>query len=152
MHIGDTIEVLSVWLSGRETAEHFRQLDADIATVLASQAGRYNLSPIIWTTKAPGDPRVPPVPLHISGPAVKLLVAEASIISLRVSAKHPVGFTFDLEPKDLALLRRITRRVRKQMFPHEGRLTDRQCDTCINDVGPQAAIETLKNLKRSDLN
>lgn len=151
MNIGETVEICAIWLAGTETPEHFRQFHADVDEALKSQAGRYNLSPITWTEKKPGEDRVPPVPAHIDGPNVRLLVGEAVIVSLRQSMKTPVGFVHDLEPNDRALLRRITRRVRKRMFPYEGEITDRQCDTVINDLGPDAALETLKNLRRSDL-
>lgn len=151
MNIGETIEVCAIWLAGTETPEHFRQFHADVEHAMKSEAARYNLGPLVWTEKKPGDERVPPVPKHIDGPNVRLLVGEAVIVSLRPSMKTPVGFVHDLEPSDHALLRRITRRVRQRMFPNEGRLTDRQCDTILNDLGPAAAVETLKNLKRSDL-
>lgn len=149
--VGDRIDVCAIWLSGLETPEMFRQWKLDVAEVMSARAGRYNLGPVIWTEKKPGDERVPPVPPHIQGPDVRLLVGEAVILGVKLSMKSQIGFTHDLEPDDLALLRRLTRRQYERTYPGRERLTDRQCDTLINDLGPQAALDAMRAARRTDL-
>ena len=53
-------------------------------------------------------------------------------------------FTDDLGSDDLARLRRVTREAYARLFPVRSRLTDRQCDTIINDLGPEAAADALR--------
>lgn len=149
--IGETVDIACIWLDGRETPEQRRQYEQDVNTVLLDTARqKYVLGPLSWTEKRPGEPRVPPVPPHIDGPDVRLLLVEAVVLAERLSTRTPVGFVHDLEPGDLALLRRVTRRRYEAAYP--GRtVTDRQCDTLINDLGPAAATDTLRGLRRSDL-
>src|SRR3546814_7626595 len=102
--------------------------------------------PIRWTEKLPGDERVPPVPSHISGLCVRLLVAEAEVLNVRDTASR---FLAELEPSDLRRLRTITREAHR-LWHHRNapgqpytRITDRQADTLVNDLGPEAALEAL---------
>ena len=149
---GDTVEC-AIWVDGRETAEQRQQFEHDVqeAMVNGQRAHGAILGPVTWTEKRPGEQRVPPVPEHIAGPDVRLLVAEARVIGLVANLNNPVGFVHELEPDDHALLRRITRREYQKQYPGQPRLTDRQCDTLINDLGPDAALETLRTLRPSDL-
>ena len=150
--VGDVLES-AIWLDGRETAEHRKAFEAEVNAALALSARRHGhvLGPVTWTEKKPGDDRVPPVPNHIQGPNVRLLVAEAMIVNTVSIMRELPGFAHDLESDDLALLRRITRRKYREQYPGQPELTDRQCDTLINDLGPEAALDTLKALKPSDL-
>ena len=149
---GDTVEC-AIWVDGRETVAQRQQFEKDVQIAMVEGQAQHGaiLGPVIWTEKKPGDDRVPPVPDHIAGPNVRLLVAEAKILGLAANINNPVGFVHDLEPDDLSLLCRITRREYERQYPNQPRLTDRQCHTLINDLGPEAASETLRGLKPSDL-
>jgi hypothetical protein len=153
--IGDTLES-AVWLDGRETIEDRVRFQRDAIGSLEAYCARHgrSIGPVMWVEKKPGEPRVPPVPAHIKGPLVRLLVAEAPVIAEPGIKIVKPGFVHDLEPNDAALLRRITRKQYRKAYPDRRKypdLTDRQCDTLLNDLGPQAAVDTLKSMRRSDL-
>ena len=161
MKPGDTVEC-AIWVDGRETPAQRRQFEKDVQIAMVEGQARHGtiLGPVIWTEKKPGDDRVPPVPNHIAGPNVRLLVAEARVVALLRAPRFAglalrslgeAGFVHELEPDDHALLRRIARRQYELQYPGHDRLTDRQCDTLINDLGPEAALETLQSLRPSDL-
>lgn len=145
MKPGEIVET-SIWLSGAETqemqsrfkqdAENFLNELCDVAHVLHG--------PIRWTTLNPGDDRVPAVPDHIQGPDVRLLVAEADILAnkphLSARARSFIG---DLDLIDLERLRSITRKAYANHFPGQS-LSDMECDDIIDELGPEAALETLR--------
>ena len=153
MNLGDVVHC-AIWVDGRETPAQFGQFKHDVqeAMINGQQAHGVILGPVTWIEKKPGEDHVPPVPGHIAGPNVRLLVAEAKVIARNpFSVSQAIGFVHDLELHDLSLLRRITRRVYERDYPGNPRLTDRQADTLINDAGPEAALDTLRNLKPSEL-
>lgn len=149
MKAGDTIEN-AIWLNGTETPELLARYKGDVADAMieVAQSQGAALTPLRWTEKRPGDERVPAVPDHIQGPDVRLLVAEADVVSMR--AQDTGNFLAELEPRDLARLRRVTREAYARWCrenPGKGQrepLTDRQCDTLINDLGPEAALASLE--------
>jgi hypothetical protein len=153
MKPGDIVEC-AIWIDGRETPEQYGQFKHDVqqAMIEGQSAQGVILGPVSWIEKKPGEERVPPVPDRIAGPNVRLLVGEARIIARNPFATPTVpGFVHDIEPDDLKLLMRITRREYEKQYPHYPRLTDRQCHTLINDLGPDAALATLQGLRPSDL-
>lgn len=84
MKPGDTIES-SIWLAGTETAEDRARYERDVRESideLCDQKGFIH-GPVTFTELNPGDHRVPKVPDHIHGPAVRLLVAEADVLLYR---------------------------------------------------------------------
>lgn len=143
----------AIWLDGRETPADYTRFKHDVESTMreSSTIQGHILGPVTWAEKKPGDERVPAVPDHIAGPNVRLLVAEAQIIGLRPVGKQASSFVYDLELDDQARLRRVTRREYERAFPGRARLTDRQCDTLINDIGPEAAVAALQAMKPSDL-
>ncbi len=153
--VGDTLEA-AIWLDGRETIENRVRFQKDVIAQLEAYCARYGraIGPVTWCEKKPGDMRVPPVPSHIQGPNVRLLVAEAPVVAEPGIKIAKPGFVHDLEPNDAALLRRITKKQYRKAYPDRRRypdLTDRQADTLINDLGPDAALDTLRSMKPSDL-
>jgi len=142
--VGDVLET-AIWADGRETAEQRQRFKRDMGVALNQIASGLVLGPIIFTEKRPGDERVPEVPDHIQGPDVRLLIAEAIVIARLPDLNVQQGaFIAELEPDDLARLRRITRMSYALQKPFMVPLTDRQCDTIINDLGPDAALDTLR--------
>jgi hypothetical protein len=98
-----------------------------------------------FTEKLPGEERVPPVPGHISGPGVRLLVCEATVVaSLKADIVKSTGFVHDLDKRDLERLRQITRAAHQKAQPMERLLTDAECDAVIEEIGPQSALATVR--------
>lgn len=152
-NIGDTLEA-AIWLDGREKPweriRFKREIEDELRRVAADRG--HVLGPIEWTLKLPGDERVPPVPDGIAGPDVRLLVGEVRIVGSMIPLKRALpGFAHDLEANDLAKLRQITRLQYLKNYPGYPPLTDLQCDTLINDLGPKVAAETLRNITMTDL-
>lgn len=144
MKPGQTVET-AMWLDGNETPAQAAQFRQDVLTAMLEVARQQGmaLSPLRWTEKHPGDDKVPEVPDHIQGPDVRLLVAEADVMACL--EKVGVGnFLAELEPRDLMRLRRVTRKAYAKQFPMYHPLTDRQADTLINDLGPDAALASLE--------
>lgn len=81
MKIGDTLES-AIWLSGRELEDMLRRYEKDVAQILSKLCNQegYIHGPTRQVIKKPGEDRVPPVPNHIQGPDVRLLVVEADVI------------------------------------------------------------------------
>ncbi len=146
MNPGEVLET-AMWADGTETVEQLAKFETDIREQLAWFAENEGviIGPLVIAVKKPGDDRVPQVPDHIAGPDVRLLVGEAKVVC---RAPHfDIGesrFVDELEPNDLNRLRAITRKGYARAFPRRVRLTDRQCDTIINDLGPDAALDALR--------
>lgn len=142
LKIGDVVEN-SIWVSGDESEELKIRYKSDVREALEDlcvQAG-YEHGPVRMHEKKPGDDRVPPVPDHINGSKVRLLVVETELVEKVVSPGEP-SFINNLEPKDLIRLRKITRdSAFKQMKIH---LTNDQVDEIIEMLGPDSAIDALR--------
>lgn len=139
--IGDTLE-LAIWLTGTETRQHVEQWRVDVPMLLTAPwpQFRISLSPLRWTIKRPGEDRVPPVPASISGPDVRLLVAEADVVAIG-DIPRDRAFVGDLDKKDLAKLRKITKRALGQ----DGRIiSDDVADSIIEKLGPDSAARALR--------
>lgn len=143
MKTGDVIES-AIWLSGDESAEDRRRFEADVTHALTELCDHFGFlhGPVMFVEKRPGDDRVPPVPDHIQGQRVRLLVAEAEVVS-RKPEQTPDSFVANLEPDDLRRLREITQRAYMRQFRGR-RLTDGQLDEVIEGIGPDAALDCLR--------
>lgn len=144
MKPGDIAEI-AVWLTGEETPQQVAHWKAVVCEDTARSVERqYNvkLGPWEFTEKRPGDDRVPPVPDHIAGIDVRLLVAEAKAGPGRPVILKETGFAADLDKNDLAQLRRLTRAAHARAHPGD-KLTDRHCDQIIEALGPDVAVRTL---------
>ena len=144
MKPGDMIEI-AIWMTGAETAREIEHWKTVVCADIVSEAERNHnveIGPLTFTEKRPGDDRVPSVPAQISGPDVRLLVAEAKVAAGRPVILRETGFATDLDKKDLARLRQITRRAHAKAHPGD-RLTDRNCDQIIESLGPETAVRTL---------
>lgn len=149
MQIGD-IAKITIWKTGLETPEQLRLFkeDAEEALTMSVRAEGYEAGPVWWEEFPQGTAGCPPVPEGIYGPDVRLVVVSAPVTWTR----RPVSrFTQELEPYDLAVLRNVTRRKYAEAHPYLPPLHDGQCDTLINDLGPEAALDELRGLTKSDL-
>ena len=147
MKPGEILEV-GMWLAGTETADEINHYVDTLAREALRQGAAergFDIAPELTVEfKAPNEDRVPEVPDGVQGPKVTFLVVEAQVIDSVLSATPSSLFAADLEPDDLRRLRKITRRAYKEAMPHMPRLSDGQCSTIINDLGPDAAELALK--------
>jgi hypothetical protein len=142
MNIGDYIES-AIWITGDEPQELRVRYEKDVTEAIDYFCHEHKFihSPITFIEKLPGADRVPPVPDHIQGSRVRLLVAE-SLIEAQLP-DTPIGsFVANLDKKDLDRLRKITRRVYAKNYGR--RLNDLECDEVIEETGPEAALDTLR--------
>lgn len=142
---GDKIES-AIWITGTEPPELLKRFEDDFnlnARALEGQFVGIEVSPAVVEMKLPGGERVPQVPDHISGPNVRLLCLTADVHQRNVFSRNEAGFIGDLKHEDHMRLRRITRRAAR---PHmEGMpLDDKAVDAIINQLGPEAAMHSLR--------
>lgn len=148
IRVGSVLES-AIWLTGEEDESLKQRFKADVQRSMeeANEKRGVVTGPVRWTEKLPGDDRVPPVPDGIQGACVRLLVAEAEVLNVRETESR---FLAELEPSDLRLLRKITRAAHKswwlKTYPQYRwpQPSDRQLDTLINDLGPEAGLEALQ--------
>ena len=143
MKTGDLIES-AIWITGDESQSIRTRYEQDVRQAMADFCAEEGLEygPVTFIEKRPGDDRVPPVPDHVQGSRVRLLVGEAQIIDNRVATSEG-SFIANLEKKDLVRLRAITRNGYMKQHPGHN-MTDSECDQYIEQYGPEAAIETLR--------
>ncbi len=81
MNPGDIMET-AMWADGTETADQLADFETDIKAELARMANEEGviIGPLMMTVKRPGEERVPPVPDHIKGADVRLIVGEAKVV------------------------------------------------------------------------
>ena len=145
LRIGEIIQT-SIWLDGNETKEMRKQFEEEAQWILEYQCNLEGLSagPIRCYEKHPEDSDVPPVPKHINGERIRLLQIEADIIQMKpITSKG--SFIADLDIKDLKLLRKITRRSVKV------HLSDEDCDSIIEELGPEAAMDAVRRNYKKEL-
>lgn len=136
MKIGDLAEC-AVWVDGTESEAMLRQWRTDCAYMMAnSQQPALKLGPVSFEIKRPGEYRVPPVPDHIKGPDVRLLVGSAEVIGFE--AVRAQSFLNELSEADLMRLRKATRKAHKRNLP------DAVCDQIIERLGPVAATRDAR--------
>ena len=146
MKVGDVIE-MAMWADGTESPEVLEQfrLDVDTAVRQFAEQNHVVMTPPYVLEKKPGEDRVPPVPDHVRGPNVRLIVAESVIVGERSKL---VGSTFlsELDAVDLERLRFITRRVHYGLNPDGTKraLTDEEVDRVIEEHGPEAAADVIR--------
>ena len=138
MKTDDLIES-AIWITGDESPSLRTRYEQDERLAIDDACAEEGMEhgPVTFTEKRPGEDRVPPVPDHIQGSRVRLLVAESIVTGMAVQTSQG-SFVANLEKKDLMRLRLITRRASKVT------LTDQECDEIIEAIGPEAAVETLR--------
>jgi len=144
MNTGEIIES-SIWLTGDESPEMRIRYELDVSNAIDYLCHEHSVlhGPVTFSEKRPEEDHVPPVPDHIQGQRVRLLLAEAEIVGKAVVS--PQGsFVANLEHKDLQKLRGIIRRERHKRG--EGTLSNEVCDEIIEQIGPDAALDTLRIL------
>ena len=142
MQLGDLIES-AIWITGDERKSIRDQCEQGVREAIADLCAEegFEHGPVIFTEKRPGEDRVPAAPAHVQGSRVRLLVGEAKIVWYQLSSS--TGFVTNLDKKDLARLRGITRNAWLKSNPGHV-LSDVECDDYIEQLGPEAAVNTLR--------
>ncbi|MCH8330636.1 MAG: hypothetical protein IH946_04535 [Bacteroidetes bacterium] len=142
MKIGDEVEN-AIWITGDESQELRKRYERDVIgsiDFLCLEMGFFH-GPVTFIEKRPGEDKVPPVPDHIQGQRVRLLIAEAIVTKKRPTTSKG-SFVANLELKDLKELRKITRKAYAKSY---GTLIgNTKCDEIIEALGPDAAVATLE--------
>jgi hypothetical protein len=134
----------AIWLTGLESPERI-EAERDAMLVAFDRIAERDgvlLTPATFKELRPGEDRVPPVPKHIGGPNVRLLYAEAEVVG-QAPMLVVNSFLGDLDPVDLERLRTITRRTARGYG--QAAMTDEECDRMIEEIGPDAAMEAVRN-------
>jgi len=144
MEIGEVI-INSIWMTGDEPEGMKERYKKDILKSfddLCKEQGFVH-GPITMYEKRPGDGIVP-VPDHIQGSRVRLLILEAELVEKLVVQSEPTSFVSTLERSDLVKLRKITRdRAAKDL---KRIISNKECDEVIEELGPDAALATLRTI------
>ena len=137
LYVGDLIEAAFWFSSPTEKQEAKRSIRKAIGRVEDAAL----LSPVTWAELPPDNERAPEPP-EGSPRGVMLLVGEAKVLSVKKAVTKPDGFVGQLDVKDLAELRRVTRSAYAKSNPGIT-LTDWECDQYIERIGPDSALKTL---------
>ena len=145
MKIGDIIES-AIWITGDEPAEMRARYEQDVCNAIdyLCHEHRFLHGPVTFIEKFPGADDVPPVPDHIHGLRVRLLVGESTVTDKAIETVNG-SFVYELDRVDLEKLRKITRRVHSQ-YHLDNKMSNEECDKIIEEIGPDAALATLKTL------
>lgn len=132
------IIVYALWLTKEELQGEEQDAKDFIKRAMADSAEEWGivLGEPSWSHKSEGDDNIPPSPEKDA----TLLVAEAKVLMMVPDESR---FATELSTKDLERLRKITRDNYFKHYPML-RLTDAQCDTIINEFGPDVAVATLR--------
>lgn len=144
--VGDLIEC-AIWLDGTETEQqiaNWKERDCISALTQMTANAMVVIGPVEYETKYPGEDRVPPVPDHIAGPDVRLLVAVGRVVGVKPVLRATSSFIEELDRKDLETLRKATRRAYAANNPGMPRLTTPECDAIIAQLGPTAAGNAIR--------
>lgn len=143
MKLGDTAWH-AAWLTGAETPEVRADFETRVREGIQELCREKGFlpGPVKFRECRPGEGNVPEVPDHIQGPDVRLLIGEADIIAPapRIERRSFLG---ELDQKDLARLRRITRKAWQKHYRHRP-ISDLEIDDIIETLGPEAALDALR--------
>ena len=138
MKIGDILEPASMWYN----ADHPKEKEAaerGIESVLTMMAEEDNvvIGPIEWETLDPMSPRLPEPPGIFQG-TIRCRVGYAYVVAHKETGYSMSG---DLSDEDRETMRIATRKKWAQV--HGEILSDEDCDKLLDQVGPEAAAETI---------
>ena len=141
----DDLEV-SLWYDANVHSDPINSCSESIGDMLDLICKKNGMvhSNIRYEILKPEDDRVPPVPRwleNINGVVPRLLVAVTKVT--RDLHQEPMGMSGDLDKKDLARLRTITRREHRKAHPNTTPLTDHECDQLIDRLGLEVVLEQL---------
>ena len=110
----------------RDIIENAYKYDTDVHGAL--------FAPIEWSEIGPEDPAYPEPPQR----DLRLLIGRSKVVGFRTEkAREIAAFIDDLSFRDLTRLRATTRQQYARLNPGKPELTDEQCDSYIQMVGPE---------------
>src|SRR5688500_4484875 len=144
INIGDQVES-AVWITGDEDQRIRQQYEQDVRKAIDDlcQMHGFDHGPVTFVEMFPGSDRAPPVPDHIQGSRVRLLIAQSEVVGVRMLSSKG-SFIANLDKKDLQRLRTITRRTWAKNNPNALLLSNKQCDDYIEQLGPETAVEMIR--------
>ena len=135
-------------MDGRETEIHIKQFKLDCLEAFRYIGSRNGVlfGGVEYEKKKPYDDMVPPVPDGCAERELTFLVASAKVVwTPSFGSPRPDSlFAAQLEPDDLRRLRKLTREAYTKAYKGKLPLTDAQADTLINELGPEAAVDSLR--------
>jgi hypothetical protein len=142
--VGDIVHN-AMWITGDEPEGMKEKYKKDVEGTIDDLCKRegYEHGAILAIEKRPGDYQVPPVPDHVQGSRVRLLVLEAKLVKKIVLGEKP-SFVKNLDRKDLAQLRWITRKAALKNFKKS--IGNIECDEIIEELGVDVALSTLRGI------
>ena len=139
---------IAIWYDANEHLDPINSCSESIKDLLEIMCTKRKVirGGVSYEVLYPGDDRVPPVPHwleNINGVVPRLLVATSEIVSS--GQQEPIGIIGDLDKKDIARLRIITRRAHHRSYPHDTRLADHECDQIIDKLGLEVVMDQLRS-------
>lgn len=144
---GNEVE-FAIWYNANEHSDPINSCGESIKDALGAICAKNNVGygEISYEILKPGDDRVPSVPHWletINGAIPRLLVATTKTTSN--VHQEPTGIIGDLDKKDIARLRVITRKGHYMSYPNTIPLTDYECDQIIDKLGLQVVTDQLSS-------
>ncbi len=138
----------AIWYDASEHLDPINSCSESIKDALDAICTNKNVGhgEISYEILKPGDDRVPLVPRWleiITGAIPRLLLATTKTTSSL--HKGPTGIIGDLDKKDIARLRAITRRVHRKSYPKTTSLTNQECDRIIDQIGMEVVMAQLRS-------
>ncbi|KKK55923.1 hypothetical protein LCGC14_3069700, partial [marine sediment metagenome] len=111
MKLGDVV-TNAIWVTGDESVGLRKRYEQDVTESIDTlcQGMGFIHGLVTFIEKHPESEDVPPVPDHIQGQRVRLLVAESTVVKKALEVIQE-SFVANLDKKDLAKLRSITRKA-----------------------------------------
>jgi len=144
---GNEVE-FAIWYDANEHLDPINSCSESIKDALDAICSKNNVGhgEISYEVLKPGDDRVPFVPRWletINGVIPRLLVATTK--TMGNLHQGPTGIIGDLDKKDIARLRVITRRAHQKAHPKTTLLTDQECDRIVDQVGIEVVMDQLRS-------
>ena len=144
MNPGD-IAQYAIWTCDEDNRAKIAWFKAEEAPRLLKESADEHgviLGPVSHYELEPGEGQAGHPDENAQGTNWKLLVFEAAVVAEKPEARTS-SFLLDLDPKDLAVLRKATRKAGQN---GGRRLTDAECDGVIEHFGPKVAERVLKDM------
>ncbi len=147
--IDNELEV-AVWYDANEYVDPIKHCSESIKDMIDIMcAGTKDThGDIDYKILKPGDDRVPSVPRWLEktkNATPRLLIATTKTRLMSSVCQETMGIVGDLDKKDIARLRYITRRAHHMEYPRGDPLTDYECDQIIDKLGLEIVMDQLKS-------
>ncbi len=146
----DNESEVAIWYDAIEHVDPIKSCSESIRDMINVLCGKTKVvcGNIDYKILMPGDDRVPSVPRwleKINGAIPKLLLATFTTSVVSYVHQETTDIIGDLDKKDVARLRVITKRAYHKSYPHDASLTDHECDQIIDKLGLEIVMEQLRS-------